>query len=263
MTTESVLETQARPERFADLFAHRRWIRRSQPFPHVYARDVFVPEFYQRMTDDLARVQRERPELAGRVAANYSADGIGLADLRDTSLAVFTSREWHDLVAGVGGVTATGDVEGSVHHHSPGAPYGWPHNDLNPAWFPGEAPGPDEVRLPDSTVDTKFGTRAPDVLARQSVRAVAMLFYLGNPGWQPGDGGETALYDHIAEGEKLPELTLVPPLDNSLIMFEVTPRTWHTFAGGNTKDRNSVVMWVHRTKDEAIERWGGDRIVYW
>ncbi|KAA8890466.1 2OG-Fe(II) oxygenase [Nocardia colli] len=263
MTTESVLEAQARPERFADLFAHRRWIRRSQPFPHVYARDVFVPEYYQRMTDDLARVQRDRPELFGQVATNYSAVGVRLADVADTALSVFTSREWHDLITGVAGVTGTGDIEGSVHHHAPGAPYGWPHNDLNPAWFPGDPPGPGEVRLPDGTVDTKTGARADGVVARESIRAVAVLFYFGNPGWQPGDGGETALYDNIAEGEKLPDLTLVPPLDNSLIMFEVTPRTWHTFAGGNTKDRNSVVMWAHRTKDEALERWGGDRIVYW
>ncbi|WP_378735109.1 2OG-Fe(II) oxygenase family protein [Nocardia brasiliensis] len=263
VTTEWVLDAPAKAQRFADLFAHRRWIRRNQPFPHVYARDVFVPEFYQRMTDELTRLRRERPELFGKVAADYSADGVRLADLRDGPLGVFVSREWHDLIAGIAGVTATGDIEGSLHHHAPGAPYGWPHNDLNPGWFPGDPPGPDEVRLPDETVNTKTGERAPGVIARESVRAVAVLFYFGNPGWQPGDGGETALYDNMSEGEKLPELTLVPPLDNSLILFEVTPRTWHTFAGNNTKDRNSLVMWAHRTKDDALQRWGGDRIVYW
>ncbi|CAM4243980.1 2OG-Fe(II) oxygenase family protein [Nocardia ninae] len=263
MTTESVLEAQARPKRFADLFAHRRWIRRSDPFPHVYARDVFVPEYFARMSEDLARVRRESPDLFQQVAANYSADGIRLANLRGTAFDVFASREWHDLVAGIAGVTATGDVEGSVHHHAPGAPYGWPHNDLNPAWFPGEPPSPDEVRLPADSVDIKSGQREAGVLARESIRAVAVLFYFGNPEWQPGDGGETALYNNLSDGEKLPELTLIPPLDNSLILFEVTPRTWHTFAGGNIKDRNSVVMWVHRTKDDAVARWGGDKIVYW
>ncbi|MGQ4597929.1 2OG-Fe(II) oxygenase family protein [Nocardia sp. R6R-6] len=263
MTSESALATPAVAQWFAELFAHRRWVRRSQPFPHVYARDVFVPEFYQRMTDELHRVRRERPELFVSIADGYSADGVRLSDLRDGPLAIFSSREWHDLVARLGGVEATGDIEGSLHHHPPGSPFGWPHNDLNPAWFPGPAPGPDEVRLPDRTVDTKTGSRESGVAARETVRAVAVLFYLGNPGWQPGDGGETALYDHVADDAALPSVTLVPPLDNSLVLFEVTPRSWHTFAGNNAKDRNSVVMWVHRPRAEAERRWGGDTIVHW
>ncbi|MGV9721033.1 2OG-Fe(II) oxygenase family protein [Nocardia beijingensis] len=263
VTTEPELATPPVPQWFAELFAHRRWIRRSRPFPHVYARDVFVPEFYRRLAEEVDRVRVRRPELFAPIAAGYSADGVRLADLRDGPLAVFSSREWHDLVARLGGVEATGDVEGSLHHHGPGSPFGWPHNDFNPAWFPGPPPGPGEVRLPDDTVHTKTGARAPGVVARETVRAVAVLFYLGNPGWEPGDGGETALYDHVAEGAALPSVTLVPPLDNSLLLFEVTPRTWHTFAGNNVEDRNSVVMWVHRTKADAERRWGGDRIVHW
>ncbi|MGK8502443.1 2OG-Fe(II) oxygenase family protein [Nocardia asiatica] len=263
VTSEPGLATPPVPQWFGELFAHRRWIRRSHPFPHVYARDVFVPEFYQRLADELRRVRRERPGLFETVAAGYSADGIRLADLRDGPLGVFSSREWHDLVARLGAVEATGDIEGSVHHHEPGSPFGWPHNDLNPAWFPGPPPDRDDVRLPDGTVDIKTGARAPGVVARETVRAVAVLFYLGNPGWQPGDGGETALYDHVADGAALPSVVLVPPLDNSLLLFEVTPRSWHTFAGNNVRDRNSVVMWVHRTRADAERRWGGDKIVHW
>ncbi|MFI9507413.1 2OG-Fe(II) oxygenase [Nocardia sp. NPDC052566] len=261
MTVDSLPRTSAVPQWFAELFAHRRWIRRTKPFPHVYAQDVFVPEFYQRLADQLAQVRRERPAEFGSVGEGYSASGMPLGALRDGPLAIFTSREWHDLITGVAGVTATGDMEGSSHHHPPDSPYGWPHNDLNPAWFSGETPGPDEVRLPNPTVATKTGDRAAGVPARETVRAVAVLFYLGNPGWQQGDGGETALYDHLGDGTTPP--FLVPPLDNSLLLFEVTPRTWHTFAGNNARERNSLVMWAHRTKDAATQRWGEDRIEYW
>ncbi|RJO77268.1 2OG-Fe(II) oxygenase [Nocardia panacis] len=249
------------PQWFANLFAHRRWVRRSKPFPHVYARDVFVPEFYARMAEEFARLRRERADAFVPVSANYSAEGFSLAGLRDGPLALFTSREWHDLIARVARVRATGDMDGSLHHHPPGSPYGWPHNDLNPAWFPGEAPGPAEVRLSDATVGIKNGARADGVPARETMRAVAVLFYLANPGWQQGDGGETALYEYIGDGTQQP--LLVPPLDNSLIMFECTPRTWHTFAGGNTRPRNSAVMWLHRPKSEVVQRWGDDRIEYW
>ena len=46
-------EVQAHPEtvryRLGELLANRRWVRRTRPFPHVYARVVFVPDFYARL----------------------------------------------------------------------------------------------------------------------------------------------------------------------------------------------------------------------
>ncbi|MEV0294320.1 2OG-Fe(II) oxygenase [Nocardia sp. NPDC050710] len=252
----------APPVWFTELFAHRRWIRRARPFPHVYARDVFVAEFYQRLADELARVRSERPEAFDPVADNYSAVGLGLDQLRDGPLALFTTPEWHDLIAGVAGVSASGDIEGSVHHHPPGGIAGWPHNDLAPAWFGGTAPGPGEVRMADPEVDLKTGARAPGVGAREMARSVAVMFYLGNPGWQVGDGGETALFADIAGNDPVPAL-IVPPLDNSLVLFECTPRSWHTFAGNNKAARNSVVMWLHRPMEDVSRRWGGEGIARW
>ncbi|WP_433196889.1 2OG-Fe(II) oxygenase family protein [Nocardia sp. CA-107356] len=249
------------PQWFAELFAHRRWIRRVDPFPHVYARDVFVPEFYLRLTDELARVRRERPEAFGSVAVDYGAVGAQLAELRDGPLALFLSREWHDLIARIAGVATTGDVEGSVHHHPPGSPQGWPHNDLNPAWFKDPAPGLDEVGTVTPEVDLKTGARTPEVFARETVRAVAVLFYFGNPDWRPGDGGETALYAQLG-ANPVPALT-IPPMDNSLLLFECTPRSWHGFIGGNTVARNCVVMWLHRPKEDVVRRWGGNSIAQW
>ncbi|WP_328407557.1 2OG-Fe(II) oxygenase [Nocardia sp. NBC_00403] len=261
-TGEALRAAPTAPPWFVELFAHRRWIRRAGPFPHVYARDVFVPEFFQRLTEEFQRVLRQQSEAFTQVTDGYSASGVPLTTLRDGPLALFLSREWHDLIAGVAGVATTGDVEGSLHHHPVGSPSGWPHNDLNPAWFAGPAPGPGEIRTPDGTVDLKTGARDSAITARETVRAVAVLFYLGNPGWTVGDGGETALYEHIAGSSPVPALT-VPPLDNSMVLFECTPRSWHTFVGNNAAARNSVVMWLHRPKSDAVQRWGGDRIAQW
>lgn len=267
VTLTGVMESPAPtlPGWFTELFAHRRWVRRATPFPHVYARDVFVDEFYQRLAADYLRVRRDRLAEFHEVNELYSADAISLNKLRNGPLALFGSREWHDLIAGVAGVRGTGDIEGAVHHHPPASPRGWPHSDLAPAWFPGaEPPAADETRLPDNSVDIQHGEREPGTPARELVRGVAVMFYLANdPSWTAGDGGETALFAHVhGRHDPTPDL-LVPPLNNSMVIFECTPRSWHTFAGNNVHDRNCVVMWLHRPKAEAVRRWGEGHIVEW
>jgi 2OG-Fe(II) oxygenase superfamily len=171
------------------------------------------------------------------------------------------SREWHDLLARIVGVTATGDVSASVHHHDPGGASGWPHNDLNPGWFAEPAAGPDEVRLAaEGDVGYHHGTRPEGVPARETVRAVSLLFYLANPPWSPGDGGETGLYESVRADR--PSVA-VPPVNNSLVAFECTPFSYHGFISNHRAPRNSVVMWLHRDRGEAVERWGEQSIVSW
>ncbi|WP_216896514.1 2OG-Fe(II) oxygenase family protein [Nocardia alni] len=252
------------PRWFTDLLAHRRWVHRTHPFPHVYVREVFDRRFYERLAAEFEKVSDPASGLFGPVAQGYSATGANLTAIRDSPLEIFLSRAWHDLIAGVVGArgAVTGDVEGSLHHHEPNSPRGWPHNDLAPAWFPDRVPGPGEVGLPAKDIDLKSGARPDGVEARELVRAVAVLFYLGNGDWQPGHGGETSLF--TAPDSAAPEsMVKVPPLNNSMIVFECAPRTWHTFAGGNTAARNSVVMWLHQPREQAVRRWGGTGIVDW
>jgi 2OG-Fe(II) oxygenase superfamily len=244
------------------LIANRRWVRRDEPFPHVVAQNVFVPEFYARLDDEFGRIARERPEAFSRSMPGYDASAAELAHFRDGPLGVFVSREWHDLVAGVTGVSATGDVSGSLHHHDPGSASGWPHNDLNPGWFAEAAPERHEVQLPHDDIDYRRGPRAPGVTARETIRAVSLLFYVGNPEWTPGDGGETGLFADV-DSARLGPRAAVAPINNSLMMFECTPFSLHTFMCNRVKPRNSVIMWLHRTKDDALARWGEQSIVNW
>ncbi len=46
-------------------------------------------------------------------------------------------------------------------------------------------------------------------------------------------------------------------------MFECTPYSCHTFLTNTRNPRNNLVLWVHRTKTEAVSRWGERSIVYW
>lgn len=247
-----------------DLLSNRRWVRRSEPFPHVIARNVFTAGFYAELESDFRRITREVPGAFQRNMSGYDASAANLADHHDGPLGVFVSREWHDLLAGVLDVRATGDVHASLHHHEPGSASGWPHNDLNPGWFAGPPPGPDQVRLTSLPhIDYGTGPREQGVQARETIRAVSLLFYLGNGPWQPGDGGETGLFASNCDAALTGPAAAVAPTDNSLVLFECTPFSWHTFFSNPTKSRDCVVMWLHRTKDDAVTRWGASNIAYW
>ncbi len=244
------------------LLAHRRWIRRSLPFPHVVATDVFTPEFHAELAGEFDRIM-DAGAIAHLTTPGYEARSARLVDHADGALGVFLSREWHDLVAGVMGVpTATGDVSGALHHHDPGGSAGWPHNDLNPGWFGGPPPGPDEIRTEGvDGVDYHRGS-GNGVAARETMRAVSVLYYLANPEWSEGDGGETALFPS-AEAGRSGVGSYVPPVDNSLVMFECTPYSWHAYAGASRNVRNCVVMWLHRPRSEVVDRWGEASVVHW
>ena len=241
----------------AALLANRRWERRRRPFPHVVATNVFTAD----ACDALAAAFRA--ELA-RAGAGYLArhDLHGITLTSDAGpLGVFASRAWHDLLARLFGVEATGDVSVGLHHHEAGSASGFPHTDLNSAWFPadvGEAP----VRLarPDEIEYTTGRAMRPGARGREVVRAVACLFYVNNPGWRPGDGGATGLYASAGDPPTRP-VAVVPPVDNSLLAFECTPFSYHGFIGNRVNPRDSVVMWLHRDRTDADRRWGAQSIV--
>lgn len=245
-----------------ELIAHRYWVRRLKPFPHVTVQNVFNQAFYDTLEDHYRRIAADGTKFNTKTPG-YDASMALIRDNLDGPLAVFTSREWHDIIAGVAGVSCTGDVSASLHRHRPGGNAGWPHNDLNPGWFAGPAPNDTETRREGTDgVDYRTGKRPDGVDARETVRAVAVLFYLANPPWEPEDGGETGLFASLAAGQRGDGLR-VPPLNNSMVMFECTPFSWHGYAGSSRNERNCVAMWLHRPKQDVIETFGEASIVYW
>jgi len=247
----------------------RRWQVRTEPFPHVIAYEVFTPAFYNWLDhaygELLARglSQQHDPTRFSRNIKNYDAYSTTFSDITPEAMAVFVSREWHDMLASIMGVRATGDVNGGFHHHVKGSKSGQVHNDLNPGWFV-DNPNPFVVNLScnDLCTYSTGKTNREDVRVHPTVRAVALLFYLHNPPWRFGDGGETGLYYYRDQRVNEPTVA-VPPINNSLFMFECRPNSYHCFLSNRTGPRNSIIMWLHRPFEDAVARWGEKAIVYW
>lgn len=246
-------------EDLAVFLGARRWIRRKKPFPHVIAYNVFCPHIYSRIEiafQELLEANEGRPYMP-----NYDIDGRTVQNEIAHRFGPMLTRSWHDLLASVLGITATGHVAMGMHHHRVGSRHGFPHNDLNPGWFVGE-PSRDELLMSCPEIDYTTGMllRPASATPIEVVRAAAALFYVANPTWKPGDGGTTGLYRSADDDIRRPA-AVVPPLNNSMLLMECTPSSFHGFISNRRNPRNSIIMWLHQRKSEVIARWGRHAIV--
>jgi hypothetical protein len=253
----------------AALLANRRWLYSTAPFRHIIATDVFIPSFYEQIEVKFFEIltngfhSAAGPRTFQRDMMGYDAAGLTFGPDVPRPMDVFFSRAWHDMMARLFDVQATGHMSGGLHHHQVGSANGRVHNDLNPGWFaadplPGCVAMSDQDRCPYKTGHVRI---AEDT-ARELIRAVAVIYYLANPPWAEGDGGATGLYRFGASPVEEPEKA-TPPISNSLLAFECTPYSFHTFLSNRRSPRNCLVMWLHREKIEAVRRWGAESIVYW
>jgi hypothetical protein len=174
---------------------------------------------------------------------------------------IFMSRPWHDLLARMFEVDATGEVNVSLHRHAVGSASGSPHNDLNPGWFvPGDPDGDIVVHSP-RCCDYRTGASKTGDPTVERMRAVAVIYHLANPKVRT-IGGETGLYRSAGDSVDRP-LVMAPPVNNSLIAFECTPFSYHAFLTNRTNVRNCLVMWLHRPKQYVLDHYGEARIVGW
>jgi 2OG-Fe(II) oxygenase superfamily len=253
----------------AHVLYQRRWQVCQVPFPHIVAYDVFTSDFYSWLdcayADLLERGLSETQDTTrfGRNIANYDAYSMSLSHVSPAPFTIFTSREWHDMITRLVGIRTTGDVNGGFHHHVPKSKTGTVHNDLNPGWFV-DPPDPFQVNVARNELCSySTGKVTNDNLrVHQTVRAIAILYYLHNPPWYFGQGGETGLYSHRTQPVLEPTKT-IPPINNSLLLFECRPTSFHTFLSNRSLARNSLVMWLHRPVEDVVQRWGEKSIVRW
>ncbi len=251
------------------ILANRRWWQHDRPWTYWVAEDVFQANVFAEMEAQFRSVlDRGFGESAeatrfSRNMPNSSAFGWNLPPDVDGPLSILYSRAWHDMLVELTGVSSTRDVNAALHHHQPASPNGSVHRDVGSGWF-SDQPRADGINPMDLsrcgyTSGTVFDEGA---VAREVVRSLTMIFYLGNPHWSQGEGGETGLYRLAADPIDQPALR-VPPKNNSILIFENKLDSYHSFLTNPRLPRNSAILWLHRSKEEAVKRWGEHNIYRW
>jgi 2-oxoglutarate-Fe(II)-dependent oxygenase superfamily protein len=230
--------------RLAGVLANRRWLVSRRPFRHVRAGNVFTPAFYEELR--AAFEARVDDEAALHYARQHDFYGAPMRADTTGPLGVFWAPRLHQAFLDIFGVEFSGLVTGGVHRHHPGSRDGFPHNDISPEHL---------SALPDGEVLVSGDEQPAD---GPYVRAVAILYYLNNGPWRPGDGGETGLYRHWSDPVAEPAAT-APPRDNTLLAFECTPYSYHSFRA-NQRRRDSIIMFLHRSLGGYLDQWGDDGI---
>lgn len=244
------------------------WVRHTRPFPWVHGRDVFTAPMAEAIRTALAELrsrglsERNDPTRLSRNMAHSDAYSWNLPADIGPPFDAFCMASWHAVIGALFGGEMTGDVNVAVHVHQPHSATGSIHRDLGEGWF-SDQPRPDGANVMDlQRCSYTSGRAAPAVAVRRTARAVTMIYYLGNPGWQPSDGGCTGLYRHPDDDLAAPAAR-VEPVDNSLLVFENTPNSWHSFLSNGTTERTSVILWLHRTVEDAERRWDSGIVSSW
>jgi hypothetical protein len=232
------------------------------------ARSVFKADFYaalERQVHAILRKGLSETPAAGYFSRNlpgYDAYALGLHPVSGEPTELFFTPEWREMLAVIWGVSPTPYIFVGAHHHTPGSASGFIHNDYNPVWFPRVVD--ERVQIPNQQLcsyRTGVGPLAPDRKA-EMVRGVALILYVANQEWRPGDGGETALYG-ASDAKPNDPVAVWAPENNSLVSFECTPNSFHTFLSNRRIARTSIIMWVHRPLEEAVSLYGEHNLERW
>jgi hypothetical protein len=247
--------TVSRPE---ELSPSGEWWIYERPFRHIRAQGVFRTDVYERLEAEFLEI-RDRADGCAEPAfkkarSAYDALILTMHQQLASRFAPLFERRWIDFLAKLLSLEPIPQIDGALHHIPVNSRSGWVHNDFCSGWFNRLHRG--EIIFPDRrNCDYFTGTaKSAQVKPQEFIRTATMIFYLTKDEWKDGCGGETGLYASSRGREG--EMSAVPPISNSLLLFSCSPHSWHSLIGNPGCPRNSIILWLHSSVENAQARWG-------
>lgn len=218
------------------------------PFPHIVIDNLFKEEVHEMIlehfTSALARGFSEENDPTKfhpflNLKGEYKYDGYVYVPRPGEKLVldIFFSMAWNLFFSRLFRQSIGWCTSLAYHYHPAGDRTGFVHHDYAPRTFSAGN------RLSNGVISRESSGNpgiAPDTELFEEMRAIALLYYLGDSPWQEGDGGETGLY----ESKESAPVKLVAPKNNRLLAFQISRRSFHAFQQ-NFRPRSAIVQWFH------------------
>jgi 2OG-Fe(II) oxygenase superfamily len=245
-----------------------QWWEYKYPFRHLRATDILPAKSYDAISAAFSEIlnatqcTREGQPRFRQSTANYDVEMLALNKSLAPRFQPFFTQRWLKSLSGLLDIPFTAKIDGALHSAPKGSRTGWIHTDCCSGWFDADTEATsDGIIFPDRSRCDYFEGRAhvADAKPVEYIRAATFIFYLCNPSWKSGQGGETGLYSSAKESSNA-RFDLIPPRDNTLLLFECSPHSYHRFITNPGCRRNSIILWLHSTPKFASSRWGADAI---
>lgn len=220
----------------------------SGPFEYYVVDNVFTEEAYAKITDYVHSVKNRglsktptnlafRPfKYVNGYLEKYGGYFYAPHPNENEVTRFLFSATWNQYVENLVQVYTNNYISTTLHYHTAGNPSGWPHSDFQRVYFDEKDLLPSGMRFQsDSSASASSLTTA---------RGIGVIYYCCNK-LDDEDGGGTFLYKNPKEQP----FATVAPRNNRLLIFEISPESFHAFEG-NKKDRLAFVQWFHRDLED-------------
>jgi hypothetical protein len=229
----------------------------SYPYNYIAVEDLFDESTAYGLStvfNDLIRAGRQIGKVGEVGSLVYEAINTtpSLNDVRSSPIGHLLSHEVKNYIAEVFDIRLDENLMMGMHRHNAPSKPGWTHTDFAVVSFPNTPPNFGSQRL---FVDGNGVNYSDDSKDRQpntikTARAIACLYYTANADWKPGMGGETGIY--LPDGKTL--VAAIPPKNNTLFAFEISPLSYHAYLGSQTMQRSSFIWWYHAEPSYLMRR---------
>lgn len=234
------------------------------PFPHVHIENFFKPEFYKDCCDFFNSILGKglsdefNPYKFSRYSFEYyNAFFWQMPQQSSSPISEFLSIKWVEYFSDLFGVELTNEVSFELRHHKADinpSITSYVHNDFYVVGFPKNIPNKNELFQYYFQCPYLLASPEDEKLVNKRMRSVVAFIYLNNEPWKEENGGSTALYRSTNLDK---EIKRIPPISNSMLAFEITPCSYHSYVNNNTVNRNTIMLWFHSTIPSKTAKFPG------
>lgn len=223
----------------------------SYPFHHIVIDNLLPQQMYDALVSDfrttLAKGLSPSPDKGHFSRFElYDLYGFMPRPTLEVPYGAFLSESFFQMLESALARTFSRDTFFTFHHHLPNPEDNYIHNDYVYEFFADE-PLENGVNPWYYQCDK----HQPSEKGRPVVRGATSIFYLNND-LQTGEGGETAIFS-ANDPTKL--VRKVEPVNNRLLAFDITPRSFHTYQRCSMPERNSFAQWYYVSEEDALARF--------